>query len=454
MFLSINEILDHLGSTPKSRNFIEGEQVVNSNHLVYTGILNENSEQYKLLSYCIQSSKNRDDPHEINTVITKTGKIVSSICSCTAGLSERCKHSAAVLLFCTRNDLTSLKIETSTDRKCLWSAPRDSCLEQYNAKPLSEHSCFKIKNNHLELDKDVKKLIKEKLYSKHLKSSLSEHAAGRHTPLLHTVETLPPEYLRQIECLISHLSSSSILSTISDQTFRPLRECCQKTYEQLIGDPFHICKETKKFYSVWQNERKFRITGSRCYELYTYRKNLKPDWQKKSLKYFYPSTISNAAINHGLKFESDARKAYEKYAGVNVFQCGLVVPENNPWLGYSPDGVIFEYDKPVKLIEIKCPHEGKSLSMDDIISNIQKTPEDNNNLTLKKNHKYYGQVQLGMGILNIEKTDFILFSSHDKSMKIISVDYDKKFVKDLFISLKFIFFNQMLHYACESKQHN
>lgn len=77
------------------------------------------------------------------------------------------------------NDLTKLKIVTSTDRKCLWSAPRDSCLKQYDAKPLSEHSCFKIKNDHLELDKNVKKLIKEKLYSSHLKSSVSEHAYGR-----------------------------------------------------------------------------------------------------------------------------------------------------------------------------------------------------------------------------------------------------------------------------------
>lgn len=280
--------------------------------------------------------------------------------------------------------------------------------------------------------------------------------AGRHSPLLHIIENLSPEYLRQIECLISHSSSSPILSTLCEHTFRPLRECCQETYEQLMGDPFHICKETRIFYSIWQDKRKFRITGSQCYELYTYRKNLKPDWQKKSLEYFYPSTVFNAAVNHGLKFESDARIAYEKSAAVNVFQCGLVVPKNNPWLGYSPDGALFKDNKPDKLIEIKCPHDGESRSIDEIISDInyiQKNPK-NNNFSLKKNHKYYGQVQLGMVILNVEKTDFILFSSYDKSMKIISVDYDKKFVEDLFLSSKSIFFNQMLHYACETEENN
>ncbi|KAK0073325.1 hypothetical protein PV326_013536, partial [Microctonus aethiopoides] len=224
---------------------------------------------------------------------------------------------------------SGLKIVTSTDRKCLWSAPRDSCLEQYDAKLSSEHSCFKIKMDHLELDKNVKKLIKEKLYSGHLKSSLSEHAygPGRHSPLLHIVENLLPEYLRQIECLISHLSSSPILSTLCEHTLRPPRECFQKTYEQLMGDPFHICKETKKFYSIMQDER---------------------------------NTVFNAALNHGLKFESAARIAYEKTTGVNVFQCRLLVPKNNPWLGYSPDGVLFEDNKPVKLIEIKCSYDGST----------------------------------------------------------------------------------------------
>lgn len=96
MFLLVNEILDYLGSTPKSRNFIEGEQVVNSNHLLYRGILSESNDQYDLLSYCLQSSKNREDPHEINTVIAKTGKVISSNCSCTAGQSQQCKHCAAV----------------------------------------------------------------------------------------------------------------------------------------------------------------------------------------------------------------------------------------------------------------------------------------------------------------------------------------------------------------------
>ncbi|XP_046603613.1 uncharacterized protein LOC124297059 isoform X2 [Neodiprion virginianus] len=457
--MSYVNLLDYLESTTRSRNFIEGEQVVNANHLIYTGILSENEEQYELLSYCIQSSNTRGDPHEITTVISKTDKVISSVCSCTAGNSGTCKHSAGVLVFCTRNDLAGFKTVSSTDRKCLWSAPRNACLEQYNPKPLSEHGCFNIKKNHKELSDDVKKSIKEKLFSKNLKSALSEHATGRHAPLQQpTIETVPPENLQLIQRLISHSFSSSILLNLSEKPFRPLRECCQKLLEQLIGNPYNICLETQKFYSVWQKERQFRITGSRCYELYTYRKNLKPNWKNKSMKYFYPTNISTPAMKHGLKFEPVARETYQELnPSTNVFQCGLIISRDNPWLGYSPDGIIFDKDKPIKLLEIKCPYEGKSLPVNEVISKlnfIQTNPKDESILSLKKNHKYYGQIQFGMGILNIQKTDFIIFSSFDKSMKVLTVDFDKQFVNDLFTSLKLIYFNEMLHYACtdEHKQ--
>ena len=57
-----------------------------------------------------------------------------------------------------------------------------------------------------------------------------------------------------------------------------------------------------------------------------------------------------------------------------------------------------------------------------------------------------------MALLNLTKTDFILFASYDKSIKIVTVDFDKEFVKDLLFSLKSSFFNNMLHYLCKDKK--
>ena len=90
MFLSLNTVLEFIESIPSSRNFVEGEKIINSGHLIYSGLKSQNADRYDILSYCLQSSAFRDKPHEIKTIINKNGKIVSSKCSCTAGLSERC----------------------------------------------------------------------------------------------------------------------------------------------------------------------------------------------------------------------------------------------------------------------------------------------------------------------------------------------------------------------------
>ena len=96
-------------------------------------------------------------------------------------------------------------------------------------------------------------------------------------------------------------------------------------------DPFYICIESTKFWSVLQNARQYRITGSRCYAICTYSKNRKADWRNKSCKYFNSDNDkSNKFTNHGIKLEPLARKTYEDKLGIKVFQCGLVISSMNP----------------------------------------------------------------------------------------------------------------------------
>ena len=109
----------------------------------------------------------------------------------------------------------------------------------------------------------------------------------------------------------------------------------------------------------------------------------------------------------------------------------------NSWLGYSPDGIVFEKDVPIKLIEIKCPYLGKTDNINVVIQNLAYLWKDqDNNFVLKQKHTYYAQIQFGMTLLNLTKTDFILFASYDKSIKIVTVDFDKESAKDLLLSLK------------------
>ena len=101
-------------------------------------------------------------------------------------------------------------------------------------------------------------------------------------------------------------------------------------------------------------------------------------------------------MKHGIENEPFVREAYKAKIGIKVIQLGLVVSRENPWLGYSPDGVILdENGKPNKLIEIKCPLAGKTKTASDIARSVKYL---NTDLTFRKKNSYYAQIQLGMAI--------------------------------------------------------
>lgn len=82
------------------------------------------------------------------------------------------------------------------------------------------------------------------------------------------------------------------------------------------------------------------------------------NWKNKSINYFNPNKISNDYTRHGEYEGGNARNAYVLKTDAIVEETGIIVSNSNPWLSYSPDGVIMENDVPTKLLEIKCPYSG------------------------------------------------------------------------------------------------
>ena len=113
-------------------------------------------------------------------------------------------------------------------------------------------------------------------------------------------------------------------------------------------------------------------------------------------------------LGHGRKYESAARKEFSKYArenlGLSVVEVGLVISPINPWLAYSPDGVLVQNQNVCALLEIKCPFKGKKMTIDQAIQFDASTKyldfKNENGLSLKEGHAYYSQIQLEMAILN------------------------------------------------------
>lgn len=64
-------------------------------------------------------------------------------------------------------------------------------------------------------------------------------------------------------------------------------------------------------------------------------------------------------VQHGIATENEARIAYKTRNNYTVLETGLIICKKHPWLAFSPDGIVMENNKPIKLLEIKCPFIGK-----------------------------------------------------------------------------------------------
>jgi putative phage-type endonuclease len=64
-------------------------------------------------------------------------------------------------------------------------------------------------------------------------------------------------------------------------------------------------------------------------------------------------------MQRGNRLEEEARLAFEEETGKKVDVAGLCVNDENPYIGYSPDGLIKKGKKYTEDIEIKCPTSGK-----------------------------------------------------------------------------------------------
>ena len=85
---------------------------------------------------------------------------------------------------------------------------------------------------------------------------------------------------------------------------------------------------------------------------------------------------------------------------LTVKKCGFIINPQWPWLGCSPDGIVFENDNSVGCIEVKCPYSKRGMTIKEaadndntfFMKNINSIPQSNHN------HCYYNQCQ---GVLNI-----------------------------------------------------
>lgn len=147
--------------------------------------------------------------------------------------------------------------------------------------------------------------------------------------------------------------------------------------------------------------------------MYTYTRNKNPNWPKKIDNLLFSTFKGNEYTAYGLKHEDEARKKYSEMSSVKIVKTGLIVHPEYPYLGFSPDGLIVTNNDKLRLLEIKCPVEGVTKTAVELAGHLDYvTIDDEFKYGLKSNHKYYGQIQLGLFFYWGLKHVILLFTVH------------------------------------------
>ncbi|XP_041958540.1 activating transcription factor 7-interacting protein 1-like isoform X1 [Alosa sapidissima] len=155
----------------------------------------------------------------------------------------------------------------------------------------------------------------------------------------------------------------------------------------------------------WHQVRRPRLTPSRFREVCHVRGE---SAAQQLAQRIWKGTVQTAAMKRGLVLEPFVTEEYCRVTNTNYWPCGFIIHPDAPWLGSSPDGVVFDptENPPYGLVEIKCSNcksyvDCKYLKL------------HGNTMQLKRQHSYYWQIQGQLLISGMEWCDFVVFAEDD-----------------------------------------
>ena len=198
-----------------------------------------------------------------------------------------------------------------------------------------------------------------------------------------------------------------------------------------------------------------RITSCKAYSLFTYSKNPKADWPKRMEEYVFSTFHGTADTSFGLKMEDACLDIFQQ-ANPNATihrRCGLIVNKYFPWFGFSPDAIMV-YRGKKRLLEIKSLKVGKETFGMEFVqraSCLERLKMGNEGLTLKKKHPFYGQIQLGLAVCDLEEASLLLYVHKNKSVITVDVRIDVDFIREFTSQLFNVYFEYLLPFYIKNE---
>lgn len=174
--------------------------------------------------------------------------------------------------------------------------------------------------------------------------------------------------------------------------------------------------------ATWANQRKGRITASNFYYGFTRANTIKANRSinhsvepllRKIMAYDASKGHNIPALNHGKEYEPIAKEKYISLMKCNhkeftLSESGLFVDPSRPYLGSSPDLLVYCSGCGMGLSEMKIPFS----IVNEMLSakNLPYLVEHDNVTMLRKEHAYYAQIQGQLALPGRTYCDFFVFT--------------------------------------------
>lgn len=373
---------------------------------------------------CTPSQRVTDENHTMWVAISKeSGCVKSAFCSCTAGMGQTCNHVAALLFRV--ESANKLGLTSCTSLPCQWKVPAATKVVPTKIKDLtirkSRHGQEKTRPLVSNLKNQFKPLeslnIDRNTFIDELRKAVPNACLLKGTDI---PEVLPLENSQELGqqaceveayryCLNNIASGHQTVEDFIDHQLLTENEV-NLIEEKTVGQSSN---------SLWHDLRKGRITASNFYAVHTRMNSLKknPEVDTSSIvSVIMGESTPNSnikALKFGRESEPLAKTIYcnmykDNHVNAKFWECGIFLHHEFSYLAASPDMLVSCDCCGEGLLEVKSTLKPKcdscpSFCLCNLPDYLLSTDGE---MDIKKNHRYFCQVQGQMTITKCRWCDF------------------------------------------------
>ena len=384
--------------------------------------LSMNSEtRIVLKSSVLPSQKVSSASHSVWVLLKKSGEVMTAYCSCTAGLSRCCNHVIAVLYKIEYAVASGITSPSCTEVKCGFNDRSKKVIKGCKIMSMNiEKHAVGLTPKKQSLNSHMKKSFDPRNHAREINQDSFFERLNEIKPTAGILLCIPKKEDDQCPpCLpeIAETMANDVNTLRYESVVQNFME--KLTFSTAQLEELEKLSRSQSLSKIWFSQRVGRLTSSNHHDVKTkidsilrQKKNVVLTPLLATILGCGPCQNALPSIRWGRANEDKAANVFFKqivkaHESPRLHSSGLFVYPQMPFIAASPDRILSCKCCPRYGVEIKCPYTLRNRSFEDAWKDLGFIKEVEGKRQLKRNHKYYAQVQGQMGCAGYEKSFFV-----------------------------------------------